>query len=148
MADLGDLCRAALAQVRDGEEAEAYAVQSRRSEVKVRGGTVESLSSSETRGVGVRVVIDGGLGYAWAADPDDGEAADLIEKAREGARHATPDDANVLPEPRDAAPIAALYRDRQPDVAPARKVSLALDLERVATRARPDVRRVEDAVYG
>ena len=148
MPDLADLCAAALGRVGDREEAEAYAVQTRRSEVKVRGGTIDSLSSAETRGVGVRVVADGRLGYAWAADPDDAEAASLLEVARESARHATADDANVIPDARDAAPIPALFREAQAGLGPDRKVSVALDLERAATTAVPDVRRVEDCVYG
>jgi PmbA protein len=148
VADLGDLCRAALAGAEDGEHAEAYAAESRKTEVKARRGGVESLSGSETRGVGVRVIREGRLGYAWAADPDPSEAGDLLRAAREGAEHTTPDDANTLPEPADAEPIPDLFRPEQERLGPERKVALAIDLERAATSAEPAVGKVEETVYG
>jgi len=146
--DLPDLCAAALARAGDGEQAEAYALHGRRTEVRARGGGVESLSSSESRGVGVRVIVEGRLGYAWAADPDPDEAAGLLAAAREGARHAGPDDANALPESSDPPPLDGLFREEQAALGPERKVQLALALELAAVSSDPAVRRVEDVVYG
>ena len=148
MGDLAELCAAAIARAEEGELAEAYAGQSRRTEVKARRGEVESLSGSETRGVGVRVIREGRLGYAWAADPDTDEAADLLAAARAGAEHTTPDEANVLPEPATAEPIPDLFRDAQASLGPERKVSLAVDLERAAVSSNPEVRKVEETIYG
>lgn len=147
MADLGDLCSAALEAAGDGEAVEAYAGQSRRTEVKARAGEVDSLTRSETRGVGVRVITDGRLGYAWAADPEPDEVGGLVAAAREGARHAAPDEANVLPEARPAEPIPGLFREAQAELGPERKVDLALELDRAATSSHPDVRKVEEVIY-
>lgn len=147
MADLGDLCRAALRAAADGEAVEAYAAQSRRTEVKARHGEVDSLSRSETRGVGVRVIAEGRLGYAWAADPGEEEVADLVLSAREGARHAASDEANVLPGAAPAEPVPGLFREAQAELGPERKVELALELDRAATSAHPDVRKVEEVIY-
>jgi PmbA protein len=146
--DLGELCRAALSGAEDGELAEAYASQSRRTEVKARRGEVESLSGSETRGVGVRVIRDGRLGYAWAADPDPDEAGNLLGAARDAAEHTSPDEANVLPDPVPAEPIPDLFREGQASLGPERKVALAVDLERAAVSAHPEVRKVEETIYG
>ena len=49
-----------------GEQVEAYVVRTRETDVKVFGGEVESLSVAGIEGVGVRVIADGRLGYAWA----------------------------------------------------------------------------------
>jgi PmbA protein len=146
--DLAELCRAALAAAEDGELAEVYASESRRSEVKARRGDVESLSASETRGLGVRVIREGRLGYAWAADPEPGEAAELLRAARAGAEHTTPDEANMLPEPAEAELIPDLYREGQASLGPERKVRLAIDLERAAVSAERDVTKVEETIYG
>lgn len=148
MADLADLCRSALVPAEDGEQAEAYAGESRKTEVKARRGEVESLSASETRGIGVRVIRNGRLGYAWAADPDPEEAAELLRAARESARHTSADEHNVLPEPSPAEPISGLFRRDQSSVGPERKVALATDLERAAISADPEVRKVEETIYG
>ena len=146
--DLPELCAAALAGAREGEHAEVYAGWSRKTEVKARRGEVDSLTSAETRGVGVRVVIDGRLGYAWSADPEPEEAAGLLDLARAAAEHATPDEANVLPDPEPAEDLPGLFRHAALEVAPERKVSLAIDLERVTTSTRPEVAKVEEVMYG
>lgn len=148
MADLVDLCRAAIADVQGGEQAEAYAEETRQTTVRARGREVDSFSASESRGVGVRILRGGRLGYAWAADPHPAETASLLEAARENAAFATPDEANVLPPAAEAEPLPGLFREAQASTAPERKVSLALDLERVSTGADPAVRRVEEAIYG
>ncbi len=147
MADLADLCRAAVAAASHGESVEAFAAESRRTEVKARQGRVDSSASSETRGVGVRVILEGRLGYAWAADPTARQAAALVAAARDRARHATPDEANVLPGPTVAEDLPGLFREEQAGLGPERKVALALDLERAATSAHAEVRKVEEVIY-
>ena len=148
MADLLDLCRAALSRAEDGEQAEAYAGESRHTEVKARRGEIDSLSRSESRGVGVRVLLDGRLGYAWAADPDPDEAAALLVAARESAGLATPDEGNILPGAVEAEDLPGLYREALASLDPERKVRVALDLERAAVSSRPEVRKVEEVMYG
>ncbi|MGH2710106.1 MAG: TldD/PmbA family protein [Actinomycetota bacterium] len=145
--DLPELCRAALAGARDGEEVEAYAGSSRKTEVRARRGEVDALSASESRGVGVRVVVGGRLGYAWAADPTEAEAGELLASARAGAEHATSDEANGLPPAAEAQDVPGLYRPSVAQLASDAKVSLALDLERAAVSARDEVKKVEDVVY-
>lgn len=145
--DLAELCRAAIAGA-NGEQAEAYAMESRRTEVKARGGEVDALTQAASRGVGVRVIVAGRLGYAWAADPDIGEAANLFDAAREAAAFGTPDEANGLPRPGSMEPIPGLFRSAVGELEPERKVSLALELERASISAHPEVRRVEEVTYG
>ncbi|HEX6263201.1 MAG TPA: TldD/PmbA family protein [Actinomycetota bacterium] len=147
MADLGDLCEVAVGAAESGEAVEAYAGQSRRTEVKARGGEVDSLARSETRGIGVRVIADGRLGYAWAADPDRDEIAGLVASAREAARHAASDEANVLPEAEAAEPLPGLFREAQASLGSERKVELALELDHASTSSHPDVRKVEEVIY-
>lgn len=146
--DLADLCRAALGGTGDGEQAEAFGAESRRTEVKARRGDVEALTQAASRGVGVRVVVEGRLGYAWAADPNIAEAGGLLAEARQAAVSGTPDQTNGLPAARPAEPIDSLFRRSTVDLEPQRKVSLALDLERAAISTHPDVRRVEEVMYG
>lgn len=148
VADLLELCEAAILPARDGEQAEAFAAESRRTQVKTRAGEVDSLSASESRGVGVRVVIDGRLGYAWSADPGTGDAAELVEAARANASLATADEANQLPVASPEGVLPWLFRPSMAALETTQKVALALDLERAATSSHPDVRKVEDVLYG
>ena len=148
MAELLDLCRVAVEAARDGEAVEAYAEESRRTEVKARKAEVEGLTFAESRGVGVRLFAGDRLGYAYAADPSPDEVREAVVRARENSGFATADEYNGLPEAVGAAPMVELHRDGQASLATDSKVSAALDLERVATSTDPRVTKVDEATYG
>jgi PmbA protein len=148
MPELADLCRRAVEAAPGGTAVEAYASESRRTDIRVRDGEVESLTFASARGVGVRAIADGRVGYAFAADPEGDEIGDLVRAATDSARFSEPDPANVLPEIRPAEPIPGLTRDAVTAVPTDRKVELARSLERAAVAASVDVRRVESARYG
>jgi PmbA protein len=145
--DLPDLCRAAIRAAPGDEAVEAYASETRRTEVKARAGEVESLTFSDTRGVGVRVVSAGRLGYAYAADPSLEEVAEAVARASANAELATPDEGNALPGAGRIQAMPQLFRAEQAELATERKVALTLDLDRVATRTDPRVRNLERASY-
>ncbi|MBI3649266.1 MAG: TldD/PmbA family protein [Actinobacteria bacterium] len=148
MLELGDLCRAAVEAARPGEAVEAFGQEARHTEVKARRGEVEGLTFSESRGIGVRLIAGGRVGFAWAADPSTDEVAATVARARENAALAEPDEFNALPDAASTEPIPALYRAEQADMALDRKVGLALDLERRATSTDPRVTNCDDVVYG
>jgi PmbA protein len=148
MPDLDDWCRRAVDAASGHEAVEAYVEESRRTDIRVRDGEIDSLTFAGSSGLGVRVIVDGSVGYAYAADPDLTEIPALVARAREGAAFAQPDDANVLPLLEPVDPMPGIYREAQLDVPMERKVALALDLERAAVAAEPSVRKVESAGYG
>lgn len=148
MPDLVDLCARAVSGARDGEDVEAYAAAGQRTQVRVRGGDVESLTFADSRGVGVRVITGSRVGYAYAADPDEDGVTELVGAARESAGFAEPDEGNALPALVPVEPLTGIYREGQGGVQTSRKVSLALELEQAAVSAHPDVGKVEAAGYG
>src|SRR5919108_1324339 len=129
MPDLADLCRAAVdAGAELAGHVEAYAEESRRVSVRVRKGEVEALTSAESRGLGLRVVVDGRLGYAYGADPDEGEVRDLVRRAHEATAFAEADPGNVLPHIGPSDPLPGLFRRPQLDLPADRKVGVALEV--------------------
>lgn len=148
MSDLAELCRLAVDAALGDESVEAYAEESRRTEVRARGGEVEGVTFAESRGVGVRVISEGRLGYAYVADPSASEIGEAVARARENAAFATPDEFNALPVGEAAEAMPELFRESQAGVPNDRKVSLALDLERVAITTDSRVRKVVGAEYG
>ncbi|HEY3023636.1 MAG TPA: TldD/PmbA family protein [Actinomycetota bacterium] len=148
MADLGELAGAAVESAMDNEAVEAYAEEARRTEVTAHKGEVEGLTFAESRGVGVRLIARGRLGYAYAADPSFDEVRAAVAKARENAELATEDEFNALPPAKPIEPISALFRRDQAALATERKVSVALDLEHLAVSADPRVAKVDQAGYG
>lgn len=137
------------AQAKNGEQVEAYVARTRDTEVKVFGGDIESLSSAQTEGVGVRVVKDNRQGFAYAGSLDAEAVAEALAEARDNAGFGSEDEFLGLPEADGVEPADLdLYRPDLADVAADDKVAMALDVER-ATRAADDrIRGVETAEYG
>jgi PmbA protein len=146
--DLGDLCRAAIDAAEAGEAVEAYAEESRRTEASALRGEVEGLEFSESRGVGVRVIREARLGYAWAADPDADDIREIVRRARENSALAASDEHNVLPEPAPWTPIPELFREASAAVPTEEKTRLALGLEARAISRDPRVTKIDEAQVG
>ena len=123
-----------------GEQIEAFVGRSTYTSVKVHGGTVESFTAASSAGIGVRVVVDHRQGFAWAGGLDPDVIADTLAEARDNARFAEPDEWVGLAEPDgvEAVPFDA-FDPAVAAMAPARKIDLALELER---RVRSGDRRI------
>lgn len=151
-ADLLELVRGITGRATAGEQVEAYAAHSVDTDVKVFGGQVEEMAVAESGGVGVRVVVDGRMGYAWVGSLAPDLVAGVLDEARDNARFAAPDEWNDLPTAADAAavpvPALDLWADDLASVATVDKVALALALETTAAGLDPRVRGVESVGYG
>ena len=146
--ELLDLAQRALRGARAGESVEAYATHATGTSVRVFAGEVETLTVSETRGVGIRVVVDGRLGFASTSDVSDAGLRFAVEEARGNAAYGTADVGNVLPAPLPWQPLDGLAATRFADVPAERKVAAALELERLALAADSKVSGVSAASYG
>ena len=148
MTDLLDIGDRIVAMARDGEQVEAVVGRSRSTEVRVYEGEVESLSTAESAGVGVRVVLGHRQGFAYAGSLDDDVLAETLADARDNAGFATPDDALGLAEP-DGVPVPALdlYRESLADTSTEAKIDLARELEAAVRAADPRITNVESADY-
>ncbi|MGZ5129131.1 MAG: TldD/PmbA family protein [Actinomycetota bacterium] len=148
MPELGELTRAAVEAAQGDEAVEAFAEEGRTTEASALRGEVEGLTFAEQRGVGVRLISGGRLGYAWAADPSLDEVRDAVRRARENAALAEPDEFNVLPSAEPITPIPELFHEASAEVPTDRKVELALELERLAISSDPRVTKIDLAQVG
>ena len=148
MSDLRALARVAVSAAMTGEQVEAYAEEERQTEVSAHRGEVEGMTFAESRGVGVRVIRDGRLGYAWAADPSEEEARDAVARARANAALAEPDSSNGLPGAGDIEPMPELFRSASAAVSVDDKVAMALELERYTVSRDPRVTKLDLAQVG
>jgi PmbA protein len=149
-----ELATAVVEQAQPGEGMEVYVTRGTDNEVRAYDGAVESLTSADSAGVGIRIVLDGPdgqgsrLGFAWAGslDPDVVQAA--LSDARDNARYATPDPDVVLAEPDGFAAVEQDLWDDGVITTPLEdKIALALELERATRGADPRVRQVSSADY-
>ncbi len=94
------------------------------------------------------MVRDGRLGYAYTADLSEEGLRECLAEARANLEVSTEDPGNVLPAAAEHEPLEGIFDPRQVEVAPERKVALALDLEARTRAASPRVTKVETAQYG
>ncbi len=147
--DLLQLAERVVGEARPGEQVEAYLGRSSRTEVKVFGGEVESLSSADTAGIGVRVVVGGRQGFAYAGSLDADVVADVLAEARDNASFGTVDEFLGLVAPDGvAAADLDLFRESMASFPTDGKVQLALDLDRATRAVDGRVRGLESAGYG
>jgi PmbA protein len=127
-------------------DAEAWAEHAVEREIRVYEGNVESLTDAAGNGIGIRSFDDGRWGYAYGTDLSDAGLKALAEAAAGAAAVADPDEFAGLPDEFGAADVGQLASPALEEWDTARKVELALEVERVA-RAREGVSQVEEALY-
>lgn len=148
MADLLDIADRVVGLARGDEQIEAVVVRGLDTEIRVYEGEIESLSSAQSQGVGVRVISDHRQGFAYAGTFDDDVLAETLAEARDNAAFGTPDEHLGLAEP-DGVPVADLdlWRDELVDFPTDDKVALATALERAVRGADPRISGIESAEY-
>jgi PmbA protein len=148
MSDLLDLARTVCSNAGSGEQVEAYLVHDHDFQVKVYAGEVESLSSAEPRGAGVRVVSSGKTGFAYSSDISKEGLDEVLARARENARFGTEDPAAGLAEiAASGSDLPGMVDPVQEKTTPEDKVALALELERATLAEDSAVRGIEEASY-
>lgn len=149
MSDLLDLATRVAGWARDGEQLEAFVARGRETEVQVYSGEIESLSSAESAGIGIRVVNGPRQGFAYAGSLDPDVVAETLEEARDNAGFATDDEFVGLAEPDGVKGVDLdLWRDDLASFPTDEKVSLALQLERAVRAGDPRIRQVQAAEWG
>ncbi len=134
---------------RTGEEVEVYVARGDETEVRAFDGGVESLTSATSAGIGIRVVEDHRLGFAWAGSLEESVFEETLAEARDNAKFATPDEHVRLAVPDGVAPVVVdLWDESLASVPTTAKVEMALALEAQARGADPRIRQVDAADYG
>ena len=149
MSELLDVARRVAQQARPGEQVEAYVARSKRVSVRAYQGEVEALTSAESSGIGVRVIVDKRMGFAHAGTLDEGAIGEALSEARDNAQFGEIDEWNGLAEPDGVEPPDLdLYRPELASFPTDQKVELALELERAILAGDPRITGVRVASYG
>lgn len=117
----------------DGIEVEVYITKEKETSIKVNRGEVTELSQAGSGGMGVRVIDNGRMGYAYTSDLSDDAIAQTWRTARELARIATTDEFRALPEPQ---PITqedlGIWDERLPQISASEKIEKIKAVEKAA----------------
>jgi PmbA protein len=128
------------------DQADAYLEVNRESQVRVRDGEVEDLTQATARGIGLRLIKDGRLGFAYTSDLGHSDLRTLAERALALAQATAPDPANVLPRTTDLLPRNGpldLCDPKVVELSPEWKLAAARDMERAGRAVDPRVQRFE-----
>lgn len=149
MSELLELAQQVAERASSGEQIEAFLTHGKQFSVKAYDGEVESLSSSEPRGAGIRIVVDNKQGFAYTTNLTQEGMGDALEQARTNARSASEDEALGLAEAwtGPVVDVEGLFDEGQALVNPDAKVAFALELEAATKAVDPRIRTVEDALY-
>lgn len=147
--ELLDIAERIVAMASNGEQLEVYVARGRSTSVKAYDGEVESLSSAQSQGVGIRVINDHRQGFAHAGSLDDDVILDTLQDARDNVIFGEPDDFYGLAEPDGVEAVEQdLWCQALVDFPADKKVELALALERAVKGKDDRVEGVRTASYG
>jgi len=144
-----DIARSVLEQVQTaGVEAEAYIETGSQTSILVDREQVEKLSRAGSKGLGVRVIRDGQMGYAFTSDFSPESVAKTTEAAITLAQVADSDEHRVLPDPQPLPEDdLEIYDTAIENTAIEEKIALAKRIEQAALEADPRVVMTNRANY-
>lgn len=146
--DLLELGDRIVSMAEGDEQIEAVVVRGLETEIKVHEGEVESLSSAQSQGIGIRVISGGRQGFAYAGSIEPGVIAETLADARDNASFGTVDEFLGLAEPDGVRPVELdLWRESLVAFPVDEKVAMALELERAVRAADPRISGLESAEY-
>lgn len=131
-----------------GAEAEAFIGDGYETHIQVARGEVEKLSNAGIRGLGVRVIQEGRMGYAYTSDLTPASVAQTVEEALALVAVTTPDEHRRLPE-RQRLPDEDLeiYDPGVAEIPLAEKIVFAQELEAAALAADKRVKLTDRTTY-
>ncbi len=143
------VARGVVSQAKANEEIEVACSYGQSRSIRVYEGEVESLTTADNSGIGVRVLIDGREGFASAGSLDPDVVGDMLAEARDNAIFAEADPYVGLAQPDGVEPVEIdLWHPGVSQTSNQDKIDLAIDLERRVRARDTRVTGVRVASYG
>ncbi len=109
---------------------------------------IEAFNYSDAKGLGVRVIVAGKLGYSYTEKIDEESFKLIVDEAVENARFNEDSDPAIMADYPDVETKLDLYEKKLDEVKVEDKIALAKDLEKYAKAADKRVFNVPYAMYG
>ncbi len=147
--DLLTIAKGVVDRAKPGEEIEVACSYGSSRSIRVYDGAVESLTTADNTGIGVRVLVEGREGFASAGTLEPAVVAEALADARDNARFAEADPHVGIAQPDGVPAIEVdLWRDGVATTPNGEKIELALELERRTRSADQRITGVRVASYG
>jgi PmbA protein len=133
-------------------QAEVFIEVSRDSSCRVRDGQIEDLTGATSKGVGIRVICQGRLGFVYSSDFAPSVLEGFVDRAVALAKVAAKNPWNVLPDRAElaskAAPVEGLFDPAVASLPSDWKVKAALEMERAGKALDPRITAFEGVGAG
>ncbi|HHW55210.1 MAG: TldD/PmbA family protein [bacterium] len=126
---------------------EAFLLKHKSFSVQVHHGKIESIKQAQEAGLGIRVIIEGRMGYAYTSQLDTAPVEEALSQAIANANKTAADECNILPEPADQLPKIDIYDPLIEKTPVEEKIELAKAIEEAAFNYDRRVARSEQAAY-
>ena len=153
--ELEKVCGETAAKIPPGsaDQWEIFAARNLENEIDVFNGDIDTLSFSDSTGIGIRVFKDDSIGYAYTAVLEEDAISDTIKKALDNSKITKRDKLNYLPTKKDHK-----YSKNQVDkkllfdkdylkVSITEKIEIAKELEILTKKADRRVSGVTNVIY-
>jgi PmbA protein len=133
------------------DEAEAFVMDSTEVSISIKDDEPETVNYTDTSGYGIRILVDGRMGFASSNNFDLAEADSVIKRLVSYTRHHTPDEHNVLPAPTsDGAEDTSLdqYDEKLSSIPVEDKIRAAVAIGAAAKAADSRIRQIPMLKYG
>ena len=130
------------AKKKGAREAEAFLEIGRQGSCRVREGEIEDLTEATSKGVGLRVISNQRLGFAYTSNFDPDTLNQFVDRALQLAQAAAPNKLNGLPSPKDLAHRSEAGELFDPEVASLPsdwKIKASLEIERAGKAVDPRI---------
>jgi PmbA protein len=148
MSDLPDIAERVIGWANNDEQLEVFVAHGVGTGIVVYDGGIESLSTAEGLGAGIRVVIDGRTGFSYTESFDEDMLRETLAEARDNAQFASFDEFAGLAEPDGVVPVELdLWNDEVRTFSIERKIDLAIELEKLVRAGDARIRTVKASEY-
>lgn len=127
--------------------AEAYLSNKKELSIDVRGGKVETLKLAEERGLGLRVLVGGKVGFAFTSNLGPESIEQAARQALANAANTAPDENRNLPGPFPRYPNLDIFDPHITSTPVEEKINLAKAMEEEARSYSPKVKIIESSSY-
>lgn len=153
--ELAGVCKKAAAMIPQGsvDQWEVFTARGIENDIEVFNGEIETLSFSDSTGIGIRIFKDHSIGYAYAAVLEKNAIEDAIGKAIANSAITKKDPLNYLPTEKDhrykkdKQNSSMLFDENFLRFKMDQKINMAIELESLTKKADKRITGISDAMY-
>lgn len=126
---------------------EIFAIRSKNITIQVKDGKVEFLNRAESKGLSLRVIDEGRLGFSYTTDFRESALEQIVRQAKAGALGTSPDPFLQFPSKAHHYPQVAIYDQAAEKINLTTKIDFAKEMESAAKNYAPCIKRVRQSQF-